>query len=197
MIINTDALIRLLQNTTLFCGPKTQTGGVIHFITTEGGWVVATASDDYVIIQQSAKILKLTTDDQEFFLSHKYCKELLKELDDVDTDTFVFEDGEGTDNPNPELWEAVLAVPGERKGNEGFGFAKPCAVRPERLAKFSRIKAEFDYPLDLLFDNSRVLNHRDVIRWRFGPDVIGVLAPINRSDIELAFPNDGGLLWEE
>jgi len=58
---------------------------------------------------------------------------------------------------------------------------KPFAVNPDRLSKFSllrpRATKELAYPLDL---ETVVIQDRDVVRWRYGPDAEGVLFHLNR-----------------
>ena len=64
------------------------------------------------------------------------------------------------------------------------------ALSPDRLRKFGLLEPRGKYPLDL----ERVQwNHNDIVRWKYGPDTNGVLAPLDRDILRKQYGSE--ILW--
>lgn len=68
------------------------------------------------------------------------------------------------------------------------------ALRPERFAKFSRIRSGGDYPVDFAFGFAPVVG-RDLLLFKVGPYVRGVMAPVLRGALQQEFATEPGVLW--
>lgn len=188
MRVNTNSFIRLLQNTTLFTAPKTNVGQVVGlYLYTDS--VVGFASDDNVIIEDRVEWEPDNADnpDGRWYLSTKDAKSLLKYLqDDSDHPTFDLLDIDGEvdvtliDCPNPDIWEVIPRITSQI---DLRSTQATIDIRPERLAKFSRLKADDDYPLSTLVAHEPTLN-KAVMAFRYGPTVRGVMSPIMSTVIQ-------------
>lgn len=188
MRVNTESFIRLLQNTTLFTAPKTNVGQVVglHFFTDS---VVGFASDDNVIIEDRVEWEDGNPGPENFYqwyITTKDAKALLKEIQDTgdilpdsETDLMAL-DIEFADCPNPDIWEAIPKITSQ---TDLRVTQATIDIRPERLAKFSRLKADDDYPLSTLVAHEPTLN-KVVMAFRYGPSVRGVMSPIMSTVIQ-------------
>jgi hypothetical protein len=190
MKVNRIDFVWALQNAALFADKKSSAGGVVQF-DAHDGWLTITSTDDFVVITH-----RIRYSGQAFSgaLEVALVKENAKIHADASMGDTIDLVPEGfTAAPWSEEFAtgvAALMDPSNYAGGDWM----PFAVRPERFRKFSLIKPG-DYPIDFLPGVVSVpgAGYRDILRFKAGPDVRGVLAPILRSRLEDEFSED--VLW--
>lgn len=209
MKIQAKDLWRLMYNAQLFTDKKSATGGVAKFRQVIGpsAGLAVFATDDHVAICDKAP--GENTEFGEFFLSLETMKQLEKSLREIVGEmNLVIEDGEFryigmdgavpfADSGDPDLWNMVGQM------LSGFDFeytplgGDPLtvfALNPDRLRKFSLLKPG-DYPIDIKTGYDRVLE-RDLVAFKAGPTLRGVLAPLDRKLLTEKYGEDAGsVMW--
>lgn len=197
MLVNREAAIRVLQNAVLFSDVKSEAAGLISVEDGTDG-LVFTASDDFVIIRDS--VLYDGQVPEPFFLDQKMAKEVIKTAqasnsEQLDLTLLPPAEAEWSE----EFQTGISAMLSERFFQPWVGESSPVAfaVRPSRFAKFSRLKLSDDYPVDFTYGVVWVTSHfsRDVLKFKAGPTVHGVLAPILRTTLAEEFKNEPEVIW--
>jgi len=80
------------------------------------------------------------------------------------------------------------------KGVDGDALDGPFAIGPDRLSKFSRLKPQGEYPLDL--KRFVTESSQDLLYWKYGPAVRGILVPLNRDIIREHYAETPEVLWK-
>lgn len=201
MKILAEDLARLCYNAIQFSSKDSSLGGVVmfHLRPTENPKAAQAldvyASDDYVAMRDVAAAYPQDAGEIPFYLGLKELKELEKWLRDVEG--IVEIDLNGADGveatstlsslplqivSEPPDFSAVLEVvhsePNPFTG-EYSPSAEPFAIRAERFTKFRLLRTpespscKDGYPVDFLWDGQ-------IIRWKCGPFLKGVVGPLVR-----------------
>lgn len=164
-----------LWNAILFTDRKSHVGDAIRV-----DEYYVTASDDHVIIR-TRKGEPLGGDD---------CYPTIKQAKDFLKDGSIG-DGWTVDPPFKDIWPIVDDM---LTMDEQTDVANPFALRPERFAKFSRIRVGGDYPVDFRMVYSYQFQ-RDLLLFKAGPHVSGVVAPILRGRLAETFKDEPEVFW--
>lgn len=199
MIVQREDLIRALSNAVLFSDAKSEAAGLIAVEAGGDDRLYFTASDDFVIIQDSTPYTGQVP--EPFWLDLKMAKEAIKTAqgstsDELDLTLLPPAESEWSD----EFAAGVNSMlsprffdPHRNEENE-----PKFAIRPSRFAKFGRIKATDDYPVDFVYGQAWISSHfhREVLKFRVGPHTHGVLAPVLRSTLAEEFGKEAAeVLW--
>jgi hypothetical protein len=190
-----EDLTRVLYNAILFSDAKSQAAGLIGVSFVNDRMYMA-ASDDFVIIRDSMP----HPSHDPFFIDVKHAKEVLKLLADAEADPEHFTIDE-LFTPAENRWEdqfgmAIGMMLDPKSFSTDEGRTQTFAIRPNRFAKFGRIKTTDDYPID--FQTGLIdLNNftREVLRFKAGTTCHGILAPVLRSSLHDEFGEETAALW--
>lgn len=194
MKIQASELHRLLYNAILFTDKKSAAGGVAAFRVSEHGLGVM-ATDDHVAILDVALA---PNDDapEDLFLSLETMKALEKDLRDQNSEIdFAGDPHRILGAADPGFWDAVGRmlsldefVSDDSLQHVTFG------LNPDRLRKFSLLKPG-GYPIDMRYGYDRGVA-REVIAFKAGPTLRGVLAPLDRRLLKEKYgPEAGSVMW--
>lgn len=198
MKIPAKELHRLLYNAILFTDKKSATGGVAAFRFNEHGLGVM-ATDDHVAILDVAYVPRPAGAMVDIFLSLDRMKILEKEYRDLtaevefDPESVSFM---GSPVDDTDLWLRV----GKMLSLDDFQ-STACedmdakfALNPDRLRKFSLLKPG-DYPIDMHYGYDNAIE-RDLVAFKAGPTLRGILAPLDRELLAEKFGKDAGsVMW--
>lgn len=199
MIVQREDAIRALSNAILFSDAKSEAAGLIAVEAGGDDRLYFTASDDFVIIQDSTPYTGQVP--EPFWLDLKMAKETIKTLNESKS-----EQSDLTLLPPAEAeWSDEFAAGINAMLNPNFfephvneSDAPTFAVRPSRFTKFGRIKTTDDYPIDFIYGEIWVTSHfnRNVLKFKVGPHTHGVLAPVLRSTLAEEFADEAkAVLW--
>lgn len=209
--VSREGYERMLWNLSLFSDRKSAAGGFIYFEYVDG-WLTGTATDDYIIITDRTPIegdVDARKNGQNGFAAKVAMTDAKKALKDVESLNPITArlglplDPEGrrdefVDVDDLDFWSAIFDMEDSFiPYNPASDCPDPFAIRPERFSKFSRIRPG-DFPVD--FQLGSILPpgvvRRDALRFKAGPTVRGILAPIVRSRLEDEFADQAGdVLW--
>lgn len=199
MKIQASELHRLLYNAILFTDKKSAAGGVAKFRATFGSGpnmgLVVFATDDHVAIFDRIPA-EGGEEVDEFFLSLETMKALEKDLRDQDSVIdFDFNAHRVLGDVDLELWDTVVRMLSLKDFESDDSVQHVTfALNPDRLRKFSLIKPG-NYPIDMRYGYDTGV-HRDVIAFKAGPTLRGVLAPLDRELLAEKYGEQSGeLLW--
>jgi hypothetical protein len=209
IFISREGYERMLWNLTLFSDRKSAAGGFIYFEYVDG-WLMGTASDDYIIITDKTQI---NSDEprkhQQNGLAAKVAmtdaKKALKDVESLNPITAwlglpLDKSGrrdEFVDVDDLPFWSAIFDMEDSFIANGDYDDGpEPFALRPERFSKFSRIRPG-EYPIDFRTGHIAVPAgaRRQALQFKAGPTVRGVLAPILRSRLREEFVEEPEVLW--
>lgn len=202
-MITAEVLGRMLSNALLFSDKKSAAQGDVLLVHRRG-WLSVYATDDHVAIRDKARVIDGRLDGT-WLLSRHEASTLAKDLA-VDEDGLVVNlnshpEMESITEELDEFWMTVVSLAEHRDFGVTGEDASPFAVNPYRLVKFSRLKddtgkggSEAAYPLDFVQGEDH-LSGRELLAFKFGPGVQGVLAPLDRGIIESRYVDTPGVLW--
>lgn len=195
---------RILQNALLYVNPKSPRLVEVFFVIGPDR-IDIFATDDYVVITDSAPLLEggparevaLSIEDvkelaewvkEDKKVVHKSeieidLKHTLMQLSSQDSERELVE--RFIKEPAFDGWNFMFELLSEEADPRDFGVM---AVRPDRLAKLARLKADKEAPVDLRGVNIR--GHLGV-QFRLGDTITGCIVPVDRSYVDDRF------LWGE
>ncbi len=197
-------LDRVIQNVLHYADPASIGVREIFFVVSTKG-IQCFSCDDYVTVSDSLSSdldvvpfeFSLSIEDTEALgawikkdkkVVHKYdiiiqqkMTGVLFECDETSTD-------DESDNmffsilqPSYEAWDLVMRLLNEELETiEGSGFA----LRPERLVKLARLKADREAPIDMRFTS---LNGVFFVQFKKGSTITGAIMPVKRSKVKEEF----------
>ncbi|MFC6021538.1 hypothetical protein ACFP2T_35890 [Plantactinospora solaniradicis] len=187
-ILSAD-LSRLCYNAIQFSAKDSSLGGVVALggsadLSTLTVW----ACDDYVALADHAPAE--VSEDFSWFLALKEVKDLEKTLRDYDGEIFLSETAGHLDLDEHD-WPLAEDPPDFQPVVNILSFAPnpvadpstPFAIRAARFTKFRLLRTpqspstKDEYPVDFLWDG-------DLLRWKCGPTLRGVVAPLHRQSFE-------------
>lgn len=197
LLVNREDALRALQNSVLFSDAKSQAAGLIAVEGGSDGRLHFTATDDFVIIQDS---IEFEGPSPDFFIDLASAKTWIKalqddKLEDLPKIDFCPAPAEKSWSPEFEVGVNGMLTPTHFDEWIGESSAPKFAVRPSRFAKFSRLKLTDDYPIDFVYGSiffkvGTDRFDRNVLRFKAGPTVHGILAPILRSTLAEEFSGE-------
>lgn len=225
MKILAEDLARLCYNSIQFSSKDSSLGGVVmfHLRPTENPKAAQAldvyASDDYVAMRDCAAAYPQDAEEMAFSLGLKEVKELEKWLRDQEgmVNLWFHENALCVDqepygeHPGPTLQivseapdfsgvvEVVHSEPNPFTGEYGPS-SEPFAIRAERFTKFRLLRTpespscKDGYPVDFLWDGQ-------LIRWKCGPFLRGVIGPLARhsydgvTGIKELYSEEHEVLW--
>jgi len=191
-MIQAEDLHRLLYNAILFSDKKSAVDGDILFVLT-GNSLAVYATDDHVAITDVC-VVEGGPGAAEFLVPLETAKELEKGLRGC-TDLADPPAGRSWRDER-DFWYTVIDLVHGRQFSDFSYDEVTFAVNPDRMRKFSLIKTpgRTDYPLDFKFGWNDTLE-REVLPFKIGPSVRGVLAPVLRGIIREKFKDEKDVMW--
>jgi hypothetical protein len=195
-IVNRDHLYIAVQNSLLFCNQKSWTKAHVLLVGKDSNlsfW----STDNFIVAKTFVPGIGDPTSNWQASVSKKDLQTLKERLENTDeiiktvrVQTFdnkvVFDTSEEDldklsleAHPVAFEWPHVIEMyesAAELKSvNDSF------AIAPDRVRKFSLLKAEKEYPVDfrVVHDKQGVL-----VRWQYGPALSGLIVPLEREVVE-------------